>query len=85
MPPSPKDYALHALVIGLVIAFGVGYMVGAAGRATVVEAYPRNYDPARAVESQGIKVAEDNAKFCFDLLAHHLEQPKCPTTQAPAH
>ncbi len=78
-----KDQTVPVLIVALVVAFGIGFMVGHAS-APQPSPLPLNYNPVAAMESQGIKAAQENAKLCFDLIASHLDTIKVKETP-PAH
>ncbi len=68
-------------MIALVVAFGVGFLVGSSGRQE--SPWPANYSPSAALESQGIKAAQESTKQCFDLIAKQLVR-EASATAAPA-
>ncbi len=64
------------LIIGLVVAFGIGFFVG---HDRQEPAYPVNYNPQQAAASDAVKVSQESNKLCYDLIAQQLQHPTiCP-------
>lgn len=63
-----KESTIPLLVIGLVVAFSAGFLVGerSSPPPQQVEAMPlpANWDPS----ASALKVAQENSKACYDLL-----------------
>lgn len=69
------------LIIGLVVAFVGGYVVGSfrnGGSTTVQVPLPSNYDPARAVYADAVKQAQDATDRCWKtVIAALTDRAKC--------
>lgn len=56
------------LIIGISVAFGVGYLVGDRGNRTqliTTTNQPSNYDPARAICDDALKAERARTDTCF--------------------
>lgn len=62
------------LIIGLVVAFAGGYLVGNRGSVVTVAAPPVNYDPARALAADIIKAQQDVSDRCYKQMVGLLER-----------
>lgn len=63
------------LIIGLFIAFGIGYSVGS-GRPDVVNPWPVNYNPQAQMQNDAIKLANEATERCWKLTLQKLQQDK---------
>jgi hypothetical protein len=61
------------LIIGIVVAFGVGFLVGNMAK-EVAAPLPVNYDPARQVCMDALKVQKDNGDRCWAQIVAMLGQ-----------
>lgn len=63
------------LIIGLVVAFGVGYLVGDHHASTTVTYAPlNNYDPTKTVCEDTIKAQQEATERCYKDMVAHLER-----------
>jgi hypothetical protein len=67
------EHSIHALIIGIVIALGTGFLGGYLAHQDQVPYYNPQPDAA--------KVAEENTRACYGLLAEALK----PKEQGVAH
>jgi hypothetical protein len=75
-PVKGAGYATQILIVGLVVAFAAGYLVGNRG-ATVVTMpapppLPVNYDPARALASDVIRELQASEARCYQAMISEL-------------
>lgn len=80
MSPPVKGavYATQILVIGLVVAFAAGYLVGARGTQVVTlpapSPVPVNYDPARALAADVIRELQASEARCYQSMITELQK-----------
>ena len=52
------------LIIGMVVALGVGYLLGIHSAPPQLQQIPANYDPSAAA----LKVSQDSTKQCYAMM-----------------
>lgn len=64
------------LVSVVVFAAGLvlGYLAGDHGSQPPPPAFPQNYDPARSVASDALKVQQEATDRCWKLVVQHLNE-----------
>jgi hypothetical protein len=63
-----KDATIPLLIVGLVVAFAAGFVIGERVGEDGEGLVPSNWDPSR----EGLRVAQENSKACYALLEKYI-------------
>lgn len=76
-----SDHAIPILVIGLFVAFGMGFLVGSTSREAGLS-YPANYNPGQAIVAEATKAAEAHVRECYQMMIAQLQKDHAVTETA---